>query len=64
MAAKIKIKDLPKDEKVSKEELKKISGGLSITPVTPDEEITDEELRKISGGVASTTKKGLYIDCW
>ena len=29
--ARIKIKDLPKDKKVSKEELKKIFGGTTLT---------------------------------
>ena len=65
MAPKIKIKDLPKDQKVSKEELKKISDGLSITQVTPDEEISDEALKKISGGLTTIKKPiKLFIDCW
>ncbi|MBW1710486.1 MAG: hypothetical protein JRG97_12835 [Deltaproteobacteria bacterium] len=33
--AKIKIKDLPKDKKISKEEMKKVTGGLAIlTPLS------------------------------
>jgi hypothetical protein len=30
--ARIKIKDLPKDQKVSKEEMKKIKGGVIVNP--------------------------------
>jgi hypothetical protein len=31
--ARIKIKDLPRDRKISKEEMKKILGGISSEPV-------------------------------
>jgi len=30
--ARIKIKDLPKDQKISKEEMKKIKGGVIVNP--------------------------------
>ncbi len=31
----IKIKDIPKDKKISKEEMKKLSGGAPATTWTP-----------------------------
>jgi hypothetical protein len=34
--ARIKIRDLPRDKKVSKEELKKALGGLGPQPEPPD----------------------------
>ena len=32
--AKIKIKDLPKDEKISEEEMKKVMGGWTYSPIS------------------------------
>jgi hypothetical protein len=33
--ARIKIKDLPKDRKITKEEMKKVFGGLLLKPSSP-----------------------------
>jgi bacteriocin-like protein len=61
MPPKIKIKDLPKDEQVSEEELKKISGGLAIS-ITP---IIKPKLPSTEPAVPELPKMpGRFIDCW
>ena len=43
--ARIKIKDLPKDMKISKEEMKRIMGGLDAISI-----LTDGSIRRESSG--------------
>jgi len=45
--AKIKIKDLPEDAKISEEELRKIRGGLTLAYTRPTALKTDPRLRSI-----------------
>jgi hypothetical protein len=58
--ARIKIKDLPKDMKITKEQMKRIQGGISSEPVyfSPNLKISSEPVYlKISSGP-------LYMKFW
>ncbi len=63
--ARITIKDLPGDAKISREEMKKISGGLTFITISGvDGESTDDEhenwieVLSLSPSVSGTTVSG------
>ena len=58
--ARIKIKDLPKDRKITKEEMKRIQGGISSEPVYG-------KLGIISGSIyfqQQISSEPLYMKIW
>ncbi len=59
--AKIKIKDLPEDAKISEEELRKIRGGLTLAYTKPMILKDDPRLRSIQWSGSPFAED---ISCW
>jgi hypothetical protein len=58
--ARIKIKDLPKDRKISKEEMKKIKGGVIVNPTLKFKSVFTEPF---DGKLIEPVDGKLYIAC-
>ncbi len=59
--AKIKIKDLPEDAKISEEELRKIRGGLTLAYTKPTVLRTDPRLLSVQWTGSPFAED---ISCW